>query len=155
MRIPMRVDYGVRALVDLALQVQGGRPVRTAEIAENAGVPCVSAWTAMRDALASLGVKKLALGTPYPRGLHDLARPFFERNGYGLSDDATLDELQEVVDFMHTVRIEDIPICESVQRGLNSRGYDQGRFMVDKDRSDESEHAVHHFQSLVQDALGH
>ena len=30
MRIPMRVDYGVRALVDLALQVQGDRPVRTA-----------------------------------------------------------------------------------------------------------------------------
>ena len=50
---------------------------------------------------------------------------------------------------------EDIGLVESVQRGLNSRGYDQGRLIVDKDRSDVSEHAVHHFQSLVQDALGH
>ncbi|MDP6573694.1 MAG: hypothetical protein QGI63_10250 [Rhodospirillales bacterium] len=72
---------------------EGWNERRTAEIAEFAGVACVSAWTAMRDALDSLGVKKFALGTPYPRNLHDLARPFFEREGYGLSGDATLDIL--------------------------------------------------------------
>lgn len=49
---------------------------------------------------------------------------------------------------------EDISLCESVQRGLKSRGYNQGRFVVDPDRSELSEHAVHHFQKMVADALG-
>ncbi len=49
---------------------------------------------------------------------------------------------------------EDIAICESVQRGLHSLGYNQGRFIVDKDRTDISEHALHHFQNLVREALG-
>ncbi len=48
---------------------------------------------------------------------------------------------------------EDISLCESVQRGLKSKGYNQGRFVVDSDRSELSEHAVHHFQKLVADAL--
>jgi len=49
---------------------------------------------------------------------------------------------------------EDISLCESVQRGLNSRGYNQGRFIVDRDRTELSEHAVHHFQDMVVNALG-
>lgn len=49
---------------------------------------------------------------------------------------------------------EDIALCESVQRGLRSKGYNQGRFIVDEELSELSEHAVHHFQSLVMQALG-
>ncbi len=49
---------------------------------------------------------------------------------------------------------EDITLCESVQRGLQSRGYNQGRFVVDTDRTELSEHAVHHFQEMVVNALG-
>jgi len=37
--------------------------------------------------------------------------------------------------------------------GLRSRSYQQGRLIVDAQRSDASEHAVHHFQSLVAQAL--
>ena len=37
MRIPMKVDYGVRALVELARQVDG--PLPTAEIASRQGIP--------------------------------------------------------------------------------------------------------------------
>jgi choline monooxygenase len=48
---------------------------------------------------------------------------------------------------------EDIALCESVQQGLRSHGFDQGRLMVDHARSSLSEHAVHHFQKLVFDAL--
>lgn len=80
-------------MVTTFVMEEGWNERRTAEIAKDAGVACVSAWTAMRDALASLGVKKFALGTPYPRGLHDLGPPFFEGAGYGLSGDATLDIL--------------------------------------------------------------
>jgi len=49
---------------------------------------------------------------------------------------------------------EDIGLCESVQRGLNSLGYNQGRFIVDEDLTELSEHAVHHFQTMVARALG-
>jgi Rrf2 family protein len=38
MKIPMRVDYGVRALVELALHY-GERPVQTADIAGSQGIP--------------------------------------------------------------------------------------------------------------------
>ena len=49
--------------------------------------------------------------------------------------------------------LEDIAICEAVQRGLASRGYSQGCFIVDAERSHISEHSVHHFQCMVSDAL--
>ena len=49
---------------------------------------------------------------------------------------------------------EDNRLCESVQRGLASRGYRQGRFVVDPEHSAQSEHAVHHFHWLVAEALG-
>ena len=51
--------------------------------------------------------------------------------------------------------IEDNLLCESVQRGLASRGYRQGRFVVDAGRTERSEHAVHHFHRLVAEALGY
>ena len=49
--------------------------------------------------------------------------------------------------------VEDILLCESVQRGLFSRGYDQGRFIVDDEMSGIGEHVVHHFHRMVMDAL--
>jgi choline monooxygenase len=49
---------------------------------------------------------------------------------------------------------EDVGLVESVQQGLRSYGYHQGRFVIDSKRSHTSEHAVHHFHSLVMKALG-
>lgn len=49
---------------------------------------------------------------------------------------------------------EDIALVESVQRGLHSKGYQGGRYVVDKDRTDVSEHGLHHFHGLVLKALG-
>jgi len=48
---------------------------------------------------------------------------------------------------------EDIDLNLYVQRGLRSSGFDQGRYMIDSDRSSNSEHLVHHFHSLVYNAL--
>ena len=62
-------------------------------------------------------------------------------------------EQEEAAAFVDGVRVEDISIVESVQRGYHSRGYDQGRFIVDAGRTENSEHAVHHFQNLVKTAL--
>lgn len=49
---------------------------------------------------------------------------------------------------------EDVGLVESVQQGLRSYGYHQGRFVIDSNRTHTSEHAVHHFHSLVMKALG-
>ncbi len=64
-------------------------------------------------------------------------------------------QLKEAADYQKNVlQPEDISLCESVQRGLYSRGYNQGRFIVDHGKTELSEHAVHHFQSMVMQALG-
>ncbi len=48
---------------------------------------------------------------------------------------------------------EDIELNVTTQKGLRSFGYDQGRYLIDPERSNESEHLVHHFHSLVHDAV--
>lgn len=52
-----------------------------------------------------------------------------------------------------TLQPEDISLCESVQKGLKSQGYNQGRFVIDPAHPQLSEHGVHHFQSMVAQAL--
>ncbi len=47
---------------------------------------------------------------------------------------------------------EDIDIVESVQRGMRTPAYQQGRIVNDPSGSGLSEHAVHHFHGLVLDA---
>jgi hypothetical protein len=49
---------------------------------------------------------------------------------------------------------EDITLVESVQRGLHSKGYVDGRYVIDQEGSSISEHAVHHFHGLLLKALG-
>ncbi|OOE39549.1 (2Fe-2S)-binding protein [Salinivibrio kushneri] len=68
------------------------------------------------------------------------------------------DELPEVsraaIDWMNNdLGPEDIDLNISVQKGLHSLGYDQGRYMIDSERSNESEHLVLHFHRLVFRAL--
>ena len=48
---------------------------------------------------------------------------------------------------------EDIDLNVRQQRGLRSFGFDRGRYFVDEARSNNSEHLVHHFHSLVASAL--
>jgi choline monooxygenase len=60
---------------------------------------------------------------------------------------------REVMAFVNVLREEDILICESVQRGLHSLGHQQGRFIVEGERTYVSEHAVQDFQLNVAPAL--
>jgi choline monooxygenase len=53
------------------------------------------------------------------------------------------ESMQQTIAFSDEIQLEDINICEAVQKGLKSRAYDQGRFSVKR------ENGVHHFQSLV------
>jgi carnitine monooxygenase subunit len=47
-----------------------------------------------------------------------------------------------------------VAICESVQRGLASRGYTAGRFVHDPEGGQTTEVAVHHFHRLYAQAMG-
>ena len=75
MKIPMRVDYGVRALVELALHYGDG-PVQTAEIAAKQGIP--EAY--LDQLMASLNKFGFVVSRRGPRGGHILAMPPSEIN---------------------------------------------------------------------------
>ena len=72
---------------------------------------------------------------------------------YMQSPDPTPEQQDAIRYIDEVLQVEDIALVESVQRGLKSRGYNQGRFIVDPGRTDMSEHAVHHFHTLVAKAL--
>jgi len=63
---------------------------------------------------------------------------------FAYSDEAVQ---QATIDFSDEIQQEDIRICESVQRGLRSRNYNQGRFSVKR------ENGVHHFHGLLDEFL--
>lgn len=48
---------------------------------------------------------------------------------------------------------EDIALCESVQRGLMSKGYSQGPIIAGDKASGEGEQGIHHFHRLVYQAM--
>ena len=50
------------------------------------------------------------------------------------------------------LQVQDIGLVESVQRGMRTPAFDQGRIVHDPARSGLSEHGVHHFHGLVLDA---
>ncbi len=62
---------------------------------------------------------------------------------YCFADSVSEREEQDFVRFIDQVQREDIGLCESVQRGLSSGYFDQGRLMLSR------EHALRHFQRLV------
>ena len=55
---------------------------------------------------------------------------------------------QATIDFSDEIQQEDIRLCESVQQGLRSQHYHQGRFSVKR------ENGVHHFHGLLSEFLG-
>jgi choline monooxygenase len=75
-----------------------------------------------------------------PLGL-DRTLTIFEWFGYGG------EVAQATIDFSDEIQQEDIKVCESAQRGLRSRNYNQGRFSVKR------ENGVHHFHGLVNEYL--
>jgi choline monooxygenase len=61
-------------------------------------------------------------------------------------------ELEAIRYLDQVLQREDIDIVESVQRGMNTPAFTQGRIVNDPTGSGKSEHAVHHFHGLVLDA---
>ena len=56
-------------------------------------------------------------------------------------------EIEETISFSDEIQLEDIAICEAVQRGLRSSTYDRGRY------SPARENGVHHFHRLWAGAM--
>jgi maleate isomerase len=69
----------------------GWNQTRKRDIAERTGVHCLTAWTALADALAALKAERIVLGTPYPAAIHAMAKPYFASAGIEILDDVTLD----------------------------------------------------------------
>ncbi len=58
--------------------------------------------------------------------------------------EAMKDRIEQTMAFSHEIQVEDISICEAVQKRIGSRAYAEGgRFSVKR------ENGVHHFQSLI------
>ena len=61
-------------------------------------------------------------------------------------------EVESVRYIDEVLQVQDIDIVESVQRGMRTPAFDQGRIVFDPAGSGLSEHGVHHFHGLVLDA---
>jgi len=57
-------------------------------------------------------------------------------------------QVDETISFSDEIQLEDIEICEAVQRGLASATYESGRY------SPQRENGVHHFHGLYAAAMG-
>ncbi|MFG1942258.1 SRPBCC family protein [Nonomuraea sp. NPDC048826] len=64
-------------------------------------------------------------------------------------DQAELDSIRYIDEVL---QVEDIALVESVQRGMRTPAFTQGKIVYDPAGSGLSEHAVHHFHGLVLDA---
>jgi len=54
------------------------------------------------------------------------------------------------IHYLDTVlQVEDIALVESVQKGMDTPAFQQGRIVYDPARSGKSEHALHHFHGLI------
>lgn len=68
---------------------------------------------------------------------------FFKEPGTGEG----WESMQQIIKFSDEIQQEDIGICETVQKGLHSKTYNQGRFSVKR------ENGVHHFHLLLDEFL--
>ena len=61
-------------------------------------------------------------------------------------------ELESIRYIDEVLQVEDINLVESIQKGMSTPAFTQGRIVNDPNGSGKSEHAVHHFHGLVLNA---
>jgi len=76
---------------------------------------------------------------------HDKTLTVFEWYVFDPDRNEVREALNRVIEFSDEIQLEDIAICEAVQRGLRSRTYERGRYSVKR------ENGVHHFHRLLAD----
>jgi choline monooxygenase len=85
------------------------------------------------------GPGNVSLNLIVPTGTHT-TRAIYE---YCFVDAVGDDEVRDFTAFIDQVQREDIVLCESVQRGLRSGYFDQGKLMLSREKT------LQHFQKLV------
>jgi choline monooxygenase len=78
----------------------------------------------------------------------DKTLTIFEWFFHDVASETVQQRVKKAVAFSDEVQQEDIGLCESVQRGLQSATYDRGRYSVKR------ENGVHHFHMLLGEFLG-
>ncbi|MGB9467109.1 MAG: SRPBCC family protein [Candidatus Acidiferrum sp.] len=78
---------------------------------------------------------------------HDKTLTIFEWFFHDAHSEKVRERIKRAVAFSNEVQQEDIELCKSVQRGLNSATYDRGRYSVKR------ENGVHHFHMLLSEFL--
>lgn len=91
----------------------------------------------------SPGPANLAAGMNVPLGPHRTVQIYDSFFAAGTDEE----QAQGIMEFGQQVQAEDIVLCESVQRGLRSGFFEQGRLIVNR------ENGIQHFQQLVYRAL--
>lgn len=64
-----------------------------------------------------------------------------------ISSEQAQKTIRDDIAYSHDIQLEDIEICELVQKGLGSKAYHKGRFSVER------EEGVYHFQSLLKEVF--
>lgn len=67
-------------------------------------------------------------------------------------DTPNQDEREAIRYIDEVLQAEDISLVESVQKGMETPAFTQGRIVTDPERTGQMEHAVHHFHGLLLDA---
>jgi choline monooxygenase len=78
---------------------------------------------------------------------HDTTKVIFDYFYDDLASEEKIRMAEEDIRYSDLIQIEDIEICEHVQKGLASKAYDRGRFSVKR------ELGVYHFQSLLKETF--
>jgi choline monooxygenase len=77
---------------------------------------------------------------------HNRTRVIFDYYYEDMTSPNVPKTIEEDMEFSDRVQHEDMEICEHVQKGLESKAYDRGRFSVER------EQGVYHFQTLIKEA---
>ena len=120
MRIPMKVDYGVRALMELASQYGQGQ-VQTADIAVKQGIP----ESYLEQLMAALSKEGLVESRRGPKGGHSLSMPPSEITLSMVMDtldpnSSPLDCITTPADCMFSVSCAQQEIWKSVEQSIHN-----------------------------------
>jgi len=148
------IDYAQYRTATYRYYSQQFAPIRAMK-PEDAGERFYPPGTSLQEALYFWIFPNLMLNV-YPDNLstnlivplsHDKTLTIFEWFFHDAHSEKVRERIQRAVAFSDEVQQEDIDLCRSVQRGLNSSTYDRGRYSVKR------ENGVHHFHMLLSEFL--
>ena len=149
------IDYSQYRTDTFRYHSQQFAPIRAMK-AEDSGDRAYAPGSGTREALYFWIFPNLMLNI-YPDNVstnlivplsQDKTLTIFEWFFHDIASAKVQERMKKAIAFSDEVQQEDIGLCESVQRGLQSALYDRGRYSVKR------ENGVHHFHMLLGEFLG-